>query len=324
MKGPNRSESGLGGGMRVAVRRGEIPLQQLTDQDEAVALRAGAYRRITDVSAGSADTVIRIDAHAFGAGRPHHDLLLGPGAAVRVTDPAGASALVPARRLVNGATVTELPGTGHELWDIHLGLADATAAPDLVLVQGLAVGSAGLVAHAQAGHPVTEARRALLAQAAILGWQRSSEADFHVVSDGRRLPVAVRKGSTLAYDLVESSGPVALRSIAATPAEIEADSQDGRLLGVAISRLALDGEEIDLGDPRLVRGFYQVESAGGEEGAPFRWRWTDGDAQLLPERAGRLEVTIHLTMKAWTKQEVGAERTLFEPTAETERLDHAG
>ena len=87
--------------------------------------------------------------------------------------------------------------------------------------------------------------------------------------------------------------PVRLVSRSASPCEARPWVGDRRRLGVAVSRLTLrrgaEAEPIPLDDPRLARGWWDVERD------PLTlWRWTDGDAvvPLSDSAPAMLEVTL--------------------------------
>ena len=73
---------------------------------------------------------VRIAAHAFAPGRPRRDLLLSPDHGVFA-----GGGLIPARDLVNGATITRAALPSVEYWHVEL------AAHDLLLAEGLPVES---------------------------------------------------------------------------------------------------------------------------------------------------------------------------------------
>jgi hypothetical protein len=61
-------------------------------------------------------------------------------------------------------------------------------------------------------------------------------------------------------------------------------------LGVAISRLWLDGRECSLDSPALISGWHAPESG---------WRWTDGDATLDSAGAATLAFELAMTRTCW-------------------------
>jgi hypothetical protein len=89
-----------------------------------------------------------------------------------------------------------------------------------------------------------------------------------------------------AFLLPEGAGAVRLVS----PARASPAPRDPRRLGVAVTRLELDGVGLSLDGGEIGRGFHPME---GDQ--KMRWRWTDGSAWLvLPHSTSvrRLAVTI--------------------------------
>jgi hypothetical protein len=80
---------------------------------------------------------------------------------------------------------------------------------------------------------------------------------------------------------------------------MEADSDDTRSLGVAISRLWLDGRAVGPDDARLSGGWHPIETD---------WRWTDGDASLAPCGARELDFEVVLTGSYWQEDTRGEVR----------------
>jgi hypothetical protein len=75
-------------------------------------------------------------------------------------------------------------------------------------------------------------------------------------------------------------------------------------LGVAVSRIRLDGRTIALADARLGAGWHAFEADGTGGG----WRWTGGDAALDVAGADVLEVEVAMTERYWLTQGRAASR----------------
>ncbi len=134
-------------------------------------------------------------------------------------------------------------------------------------------------------HTGSTATLALDGRAAATG-----DADLHVLADGVRV-AGVRSGGIWRFSLPASGGaPVRLRSRHAMPLWSPAPEADRRRLGVAVSRLMLNGREIGLDDPRLGPGWHAPEAA---------WRWTDGDAALEAGGARVLQVSVAPILRYW-------------------------
>ena len=315
-------------GTRIATGRGSVRVESLRIGDEVPGLASGERRRVRWIGqralapsrhARPQDVQpVRIEAGAFAPGRPERALRLSPDHAVLVE-----GGLVPVRYLVNGASVRQEWVRRVTYFHVELEDLDGRVVHDALAAEGLAVesyldtgnrsafaGEAALLLHpdfsrdvwAAAGFaplrlegPVVEtARRRLLARAPALG---------HVIEDDPELRLVGRAGSRVAFARSEHTwrfqapaGRVVLQSRSAVPAQMREADPDTRRLGVAVARLALDGKVIPLDDARLGAGFLPIETAG-----PRRWRWTEGTAALRLERAGRLDVTLFMTLPYWRK-----------------------
>jgi hypothetical protein len=124
-------------GTRIATPDGPVTVEQLATGD-TVTLAAGGtapivwigQRRVDCRRHPAAERVwpVRVEAHAFGLGRPHAPLFLSPDHAVFVDE-----VLVPVKLLVNGATIRQIPMA--EVTYFHIELARH----DVVLAEGLPV-----------------------------------------------------------------------------------------------------------------------------------------------------------------------------------------
>jgi hypothetical protein len=79
------------------------------------------------------------------------------------------------------------------------------------------------------------------------------------------------------------------------PAHARPESDDWRSLGVAVTRVWLDDEEIALDDPRLEDGWHAPEAT---------WRWTDGAATLAVGTARRVRVEWAEAGLYWDERDV--------------------
>jgi hypothetical protein len=111
----------------------------------------------------------------------------------------------------------------------------------------------------------------------------------HVLANGRVIRPEI-EGGVHRFRLPTGARDIRLVSRSATPAELGTESGDHRRLGVAVSRIALDGTTVALDDPRLGAGWYGLEPA---------WRWTDGDGGLALAEGRLLEVEVALTARYW-------------------------
>jgi hypothetical protein len=253
---------------------------------------------------------VRVREGAFGPGRPLRDLLLSPDHAVHV-----GGNLIPIRYLVNGATVRRQAVERIEYWHVEL------PAHEVLLAEGLPVesyldtgnrgaftnGGAAVLAHpdfsravwatdacaplALAGPALAAAKRTLLRRAEALGYRRTADPVLYLVVDGRVLfPHA--SGPAYRFRLPRGASDIRLRSLSAVPAEILADGTDCRRLGVAVTRLTVDGMTVPLGGAVCGAGWHGHERRGG-------WRWTGGDAAIVCPGARSLEVSILPVLNYW-------------------------
>ncbi|GAB6843938.1 hypothetical protein HNR00_002310 [Methylorubrum rhodinum] len=279
----------------------DMPVEHLRVGDEAVTA-SGALRPIrwighrTVACRGRADLLpVRIAAHAFGEGRPSRDLSVSPAHAIAV-DILG-EVLIPACRLINGTTITQVDVEEVTYWHVELDSHDILLAENLSAESYLDCGNRRFFANAdavdlaatpdtrpegslpfcrpfhEAGALVDLARARLRDRAEELGWRKVKEtfAGLHIVADG----CAIRpdmEGLTARFVVPADARDVHLVSSTSVPAHVLADSSDDRELGLPLASLVIDdgltgARAIALDDDRFGKGFHAVE--GGT-------RWTDG------------------------------------------------
>ena len=244
-------------------------------------------------------TPVRLRADALAPGTPNRDLLLPAEALVLIQD-LGKPALVPAGALLNGTSITRAPPATALTWfalelDTH----------DVVLAENVPVATArGARADAPdrrqprcvrllfpgAELAAVRARFAGPAEARMAQGAPETAGDdrpLRLMADGREVPpVEEPVGGEYRFQLPQGTGAVRLVS----PARASPAPRDARRLGVAVTRVELDGVALSLEGGEIGRGFHPVE---GDQ--KMRWRWTDGGAWLvLPHGGGprRLVVTI--------------------------------
>lgn len=239
---------------------------------------------------------VRIAAHAFGPGRPARDLLVSPGHAICVE--VLGEVLIPAKHLVNGATIAQVEVDEVTYWHVELDTHDILLANGLPAESYIDCGNRAFFASSRgevdpartgsladycrplADEAVTKAIRSRLrARAVDLGWQLDTDplAGLHLVANGQAIRPEVA-GTTARFWLPIAAREVWLVSRTAVPAEM-GESPDARRLGVSVAGLSLDDglsgrREVALDDPRLAEGFHALEQEGGAH------RWTDGRAPL--------------------------------------------
>ncbi len=147
----------------------------------------------------------------------------------------------------------------------------------------------GCVELVLAGPKLAAARRRLLARAAGLGHRRTRDPGIVLTANGRRLAAAVQGGRWLAH-LPGGATTVTQRSRTWVPAQTDPIADDTRTLGVAISRLLLDGRAVALDSPALAEGWHTPERG---------WRWTGGAAVFPVDGVRMLAFDAALTGRYW-------------------------
>ncbi len=247
-----------------------------------------------------------ITAGAFAPGVPCRDLLVSGDHAVLID-----GVLIPARALVNGATIRRAAATAPVLY-VHVELdrhdvllAEGLAAETyldtgnrarfaaergvvaLSAEQRLADSLAAYAAHGCAplcleGVAVRRAHRRLLLRARTLGWRLGRHAVPVLMAAGRALPPLRRADGLLEYRIAAGVDTVRLVSRSFVPTEIDPAQSDRRCLGVAV---ALWQDDAPLPEPAFTAGWYRPDPG-------CAWRWSDGDASLRLAGAGRLVMKV--------------------------------
>jgi uncharacterized membrane protein len=301
-------------GASILTERGEVAVERLVVGDRVVTASGGSRpvvwlgRRRLDLTRHPAPEKVwpvRMSAGAFGEGAPHRDLWLSPGHNI-----ARDGVLIPAAALVNGASVAQIKTATVEYWHVELD------AHDIMLAEGLPAesyldtgnrtgfenGGAFIEAHpdfapkhwaetclplVNQGGQLDRARAHLRARLPLLGFAVTTEADPHLLADGRRVEPLRLDTRRLAFLPPPESRSILLRSRSFLPAYSSLANADMRELGVSVARLQIDGVDVALDDPRLDRGWQDCER---EDSRPAR-RWTNG-AATLPERARRVVIDL--------------------------------
>ncbi len=309
-------------GTRIALVGGEVPVESLGIGDPVMALREGGPSPVKWIGMRRVDCSrhprpadvwpIRIAPGAFGPDTPRRELELSPDHAVYLPDGTGFAdgALIPVRYLVNGATIVQRPVDQISYFHVELERHDVLLAEGLPAESYLdtgnrgafANGGAATMAHAdfaletwkqqgcatlvRSGPRLIAVRERLRAVAQSLGHVTTREPDLHLVVDGVRLD-GRRADATYSYRLPANARSVWLASRSSIPAETSDDATDLRRLGVAVSRIDVDGAPLRLTPGR---GWHEHEPA---------WIWTDGAGSLAVEGARNVEVTLALIGRYW-------------------------
>jgi len=151
------------------------------------------------------------------------------------------------------------------------------------------------------GPALAAMKRRLLAEVERLGYRTTTAAELRLIAAGQAIRPVTVEGGRHRFVLPERTHDLHIVSRAGVPAELDAESEDGRRLGVAVQGIVVDGRPVALDDRALGRGFHDPESDGTEQ-----WRWTDGTAVLAipPGRVGPaaiLELLVRATMRSWVE-----------------------
>jgi hypothetical protein len=314
-------------GTRILTPDGEVAVENLAPGSEVLTVRNGHERvaeiiwvgqRTVDISRHAMPEKVRpvrILAGAFGPGLPQRDLRVSPDHALYID-----GHLIEAKTLVNGVTVIVETETRFVTYH-HIELA----AHDVVLAEGLAAESylesgnramfendaQPMVLHPDFaaecrtkacaplltdGSIVTAARQRLLERAIELGFEITGDLDLTVNAGGKRLAPAAIDGNTLRFNLPAGCTAAMLLSSAGVPAETSADPGDRRVLGIAVTGIAIidqDGKHDIALDDASHEGFHDAEATH---------RWTNGQAKVtLPAYTGTatLEITTNGQAARW-------------------------
>lgn len=265
---------------------------------------------------------VRITAGAFAPSLPARDLLLSPDHAVFVPGTRGAGVLVPAHRLVNGATIVQETTASRVVYHhVELDAHDLLHAEGLRCESYLDTGNrAAFAGGVSALHPnfaprhwdrdacaplltggvaLAAIRGALHARALALGHRLRRVDALRLLDGARELACRDIAAGRHVFALPPGLAALRLRSASFVAAEADPDSDDPRRLGLLISGLRLlRGDRavpVSLRGRVPQTGFYPIEPGA-------RWRWTDGDALLaLPAASGftGIEIAVASCMRGW-------------------------
>jgi hypothetical protein len=298
-------------GTRIATPAGMVAVERLRAGDHVLTPRGAepvrwiGFRSIDCTRHARPQDVwpVRIDPHAFGHGQPGSTLRLSPDHAVLVD-----GVLIPIRYLINGATIVQEPANAVSYWHVELPRHGILLAEGLTCESYLDTGNRAAFRNggpAQVLHPdfawrvweaeacaplvrdgagLEAARSWLLEQAERLGHVRTSDPALRLIAGGRTLAAQTGLGGRmLRAALPGGVARLHFLSRSFVASHVYSDSDDCRDLGVAVTRIWLDGKEVALDDPRLESGWSSRE---------MDWRWTCGDATLSVDGARLLQVEL--------------------------------
>ncbi len=291
-------------GTAIATEHGEVAVEALK-VGERVMTASGALRPIRWIGVRPLDVrkhpspedvwPVRVRAGAFGEGSPRRDLWLSRDHAI-----ASEGTLIPISALINGHSVAQVRTDRVEYFHVELDRHDVMFAEGLPAESYLdcgyrcafANGGAYVEAHpdfrpktlaetclplVKEGPSVVAARTRLVREMLEAGYQRNREADPHIRADGKRYDPVRLGDARLAFALPTGCKTILLKSNTFVPASLDAESVDTRELGLDVSRLQVDGDDVALerDEPRP-SGWSWAEFAEGT----FAHRWTTGAAAL--------------------------------------------
>jgi len=291
----------------------------LTASGESRAVRWVGHRTVNCALAPDPAAVwpIQIKAGAFADQQPTRDLWVSPGHSIFVS-----GVLIQAEKLVNGATIVQVPTESIEYWHVELDQHDVLLAEGLAaesyLDQGnrtaFANGGAFVEAHpdfkpkhwaetcaplVMEGAVLESVRASLLARAQQqFGYQITAESEAHVLADGLRIEPVFLRPDRLAFMLPADCSTLELRSRSFVPAHVQPTSYDLRTLGLCVGRLQVDGNDLKLDDDSVFsEGWYPCETAAGGT----HWRWSRGRA-ALPPNSRLVVIDLHGQGRYWHTQ----------------------
>ncbi len=303
-------------GTRLLTDRGEVAVEKLEVGDVLVTA-SGAHRRVLWLGSRRVDCArhpepaavwpVRIQAGAFATEVPKRALWISPGHSIFVE-----GVLIQAEKLVNGATITQVPMASVEYFHVELD------SHDVILAEGLAAesyldtgnraaffhnGSSHLEAHPDLkpkhwaetcmplvfeGTLVQKVRADLRDRALTLGFTLTADPDVHVMADGKRVEPLRLGAERVAFLLPEGGSGMELRSRTFIPAQVTADNTDPRSLGLCVFRLQIDGEVALDDEAKFRSGWHRLECC--TNGRLRRW---SRDRIPLPAGTRLLVIDMH-------------------------------
>jgi len=293
----------------------------LTASGESRAVRWVGHRTVNCTLSPDPASVwpIQIKAGAFADQQPSRDLWLSPGHSIFVS-----GVLIQAEKLINGATIVQVPTESIEYWHVELDQHDVLLAEGLAaesyLDQGnrtaFVNGGAFVEAHpdfkpkhwaetcaplVMEGAVVESVRTSLLARAQQLGYQITADSEAHILADGQRIEPVFLREDRLAFMLPAQCSTIELRSRSFVPAHVQPANDDLRSLGLCVGRLQVDGNDLQLDDDTAFsEGWHRCETAA----AGTRWRWSRERA-ALPSNSRLIVIDLHGRGHYW-RTEPGA------------------
>jgi hypothetical protein len=252
-----------------------VAVQSLGIGDEVTLATGGAARiqwvgrrRLNLARHPRAEAVqpVRIAAGALAEAVPVRDLVVSPDHALFLD-----GMLVPAKALINGATITQLARKTVTYYHVELATHGVLLAEGAAAESYLETGNRG--AFENGGKAVTLHPDFAQSTREAKGCAPFAEAGPAV--EAVRARILGRAGAATTHDAgIEihfENGDAVIFSRHAIPAEVTPDPRDRRKLGVKIGAIHVGGAEIPLDHPALTKGWHDAEPDG---------RWTAGAAVI--------------------------------------------
>jgi hypothetical protein len=268
-------------GTHILTDQGPVAVEDLTIGDmlithagEARPLRWIGRRRFDGIIAAAHPHLqpILIQAHAIADSVPERDLFVSPMHALYLDQ-----ILIPASALVNGTTILKAQNIAKiDYFHLELDTHDAVMAEGLAAETYLDEDNRGMFHNAaeytrvsdspalsyapriEQGPQLDAIRRCLAERAVSLGHNLPHPHEI-VITESGTISATVPAGTDEIH-LITPSGRV---------------PHDRRLLGALLLDVKLNGQPIELSDPRLTRGFHAVERHGQNQ-----VRWTNGNGVI--------------------------------------------
>jgi hypothetical protein len=174
---------------------------------------------------------------------------------------------MPIKVLQNGKTIVQQQRATVEYWHIELDQHDIILAEGLPAESyldtgnrtGFVNGGAFIEAHpdfkpkhwaetclplVQDGPEVARTKTLLIERLKALGYVTTSEADLHVIADGKRIEPIELGAMRFAFMLPPACCDIRLMSRTFIPAHTRAASTDTRSLGLCVNRLQINGDDV--------------------------------------------------------------------------------
>ena len=302
-------------GTRILTAEGEVAIEALRPGCRVVTA-AGGLREVVWTGHRRVDIAhhprpwdvmpVRVRAHAFGPCQPARDLILSPDHAAYVD-----GVLIPVRYLLNGASVVQERADRITWWHVELDAHDVVLAEGLPAESYLDTGNrsafsgcgpatrlhpdfardiraaGGYAALAITGAAVQGVRERLLARLPSLGHRVTDDPDPRILAGDTWLEPQVW-GEWLCVVAPDATRVLRLVSRTARPAELHADSDDWRVLGLPVASLRIDGTEIALDAAVFGQGWWDMADG---------LRWSNGDATLTVEPGSVVEMRLPRYLK---------------------------